>query len=160
MIAGGFEVLNKLGRSDIKVAECFRPDGPDGGDPGKIGACVPFFGEVEPLAWAYGFFDGLAGFEGEEGRVTDQDGCVCLLQHGDGIGCGGKECRVGVEKFAKENLGVGERTARSGVSRDGFHRAVGVRRFDDELDGADFVQRSDGAARNDREVGREGGDRD
>ena len=33
-------------------------------------------------------------------------------------------------------------------------------RFDDELDGADFVERSDGAAGDDGEIGGEGGDGD
>ena len=46
------------------VGEGFGADGPDGGDPREVGAGVPFVGEVEPLAGAYGLFDVGAGFEG------------------------------------------------------------------------------------------------
>ncbi len=43
--------------------------------------------------------------------VADEDRCVGLLEHGDGIGCGGKECRLVLREFAQEDFGVGEGTA-------------------------------------------------
>ena len=80
---------------------------------------MPLVGEVVPLAWADRGFDWFAGFEGEEGRIADEDCGVGLLQHRDGVGCGGNEGGVGVEEFAEEDFGVGERTAGGGVGGDG-----------------------------------------
>ncbi len=71
-------------------------------------------------------FDVVAGFEGEEGGVADEDGGVGLLQHRDGVGCGGEEGGVGVEEFAEEDFGVGEGTAGGGVGGDGSYGAEGV----------------------------------
>ena len=65
-----------------------------------------------------------------------------------------------MEEFAEENFSVGEGAAGGGVGGDGFYCAEGVRGFDDELDGADFVERGDGAAGDDGEIGGEGGDGD
>ena len=76
------------------------------------------------------------------------------MQHGDGIGCGGGQGGSSIEEFAEEDLGVGERAARGGIGGDGPYRAESVRRFDDELDGANFVERGDGAAGDDGELGR------
>ncbi len=126
---------------------------------------MPLVCEVEPLAGADFFFYRFAGFEGEEGGIADEDGGVCLLQHGDGVGCGGEEGGLGVVEFAEQDFGVGEGTAGGGVGGDGADGAEGVRRFrvgrfNDELDGADFVERGDGAAGDDGEIGREGGDGD
>ena len=141
VIARGFEVFGQLGSGEVfEAAESFGPHRPDSGDPGKVGADAPLMSEIEPLARANFFFDGIAGFESEEGRITDEDGCVRLLQHGDGIGCGGKECGMGIEEFAKEDLGVSKRAARGGVGGDGFYCGESVGGFDDELDGADFVE--------------------
>ena len=138
VIARGLEILNQLGSG--QVIECFRADGPDGCDPGEIGAGAPFPSEVEPLTGADGSFDGFAGFEGEQSRIADKDGGVGLLQHGDGVGSGGEEGGVSVEKFAEENFSVGERAARGGVGCDRFYGGQSVRGFDDELDGADFIE--------------------
>jgi len=121
---------------------------------------VPLVGEVVPYAGADRGFDLFAGFEGEEGGIADEDGGVGVLEHGDGVGRGREEGGVGAEEFAEEDFGVGERAARGGVGCDGADRAEGVGRFDDELDGADFVERGDGAAWDDGEIGREGGDGD
>src|SRR5580692_10311003 len=41
VIAGGFKVFNKLSRRDGEVAERFGAYSPYGGNPWKIGACVP-----------------------------------------------------------------------------------------------------------------------
>ena len=160
MGAGVVEIFSELLRGDLAGVEGFGTDGPDGGNPGEFGAGAPLVGEVKPLAWPDGGFDLFARFEGKEGGVADEDGGVCVLQHGDGIGCGGEERGVGVEEFAEEDLGVGERTARGCVGSDGFYCAEGVGRFNDELDGADFAERRDGAAGDDGEVRRKGGDGD
>ena len=145
--------------------EGFGADGPDCGDPGEIGAGMPLVSQVEPLAGADDLLDVFAGLESEEGRIADEDGGVRLLQHGDGVGRCGKECGVGVEEFAEEDFGVGERAAGGGVGSDGFYGVEGMRGFRvprlyDELDGADFVERGDGAARDDGERRRERGDGD
>ena len=67
----------------------------------------------------------------------------------------------------EENLRVGEGAAGGGVGGDGADRgedvveadgALGMRcavEFDDELDGADAIERGDGAAGHDGEVWRE-----
>jgi len=140
------------GGDAIRLIESFGADCPDGGDPGETGASAPLVGEVEPFAVADGFFDRLAGFEGEEGWVSDEDGCIGTLQHCDGVGCRGEEGGLVVGEFAEEDFGVGEGTARSGVGCDGADGAEGVRMLDDELDGADFVEGGDGAAGDDGEV--------
>ena len=72
-------------------AEGFGADGPDGGDPGEVGAGAPLVGEVEPVAGADGCFDLLAGLKGEEGGVADEDGGVGLLQHGEGSAAAGRK---------------------------------------------------------------------
>jgi hypothetical protein len=117
-------------------------------------------GEVVPFARADGSFDLIAGFKGEERRIADEDGGVGLVQHGNGIGWCWKEGGVGIEEFAEEDLGVGERAAGGGVGGDGFYCAEDMGFLNDELDGADFVQGRDGAAGDDGEVRRERGDRD
>ena len=48
VVAGGSEIVGELRGCEIGVAERFGTDGPDGGDPGEIGACTPFSGEVDP----------------------------------------------------------------------------------------------------------------
>jgi hypothetical protein len=156
VIARGFEILNEL--SGGEVTEGFRADRPDGCDPGETGAGAPFVSEVEPLTGADGFFDGFPGFEGEESRIADENGGVGLLQHGDGVGRGWQERGMSVEKFAEENFGIGERAARGGVGGDGFYCGERVRGFDDELDGADFIERRYGAAGDDGEIRGERGD--
>ena len=62
VVAGGFEVFGELGGGDAGCTERFRANGPDGGDPGETGAGVPLAGEIEPLAGANFFFDGVVGF--------------------------------------------------------------------------------------------------
>ena len=83
-----------------------------------------------------------------------------MLQHGDGVGCGGEKGGVCVEEFAEEYFGVGKGAAGCGVGGDGPYGGEGVRRFDDELDGADFVERGDGAAGDDGKFRCERGDGD
>lgn len=67
---------------------------------------------------------------------------------------------MGFEEFAEEDLGVGKRAAGGGVGGDGFYGVKGVRGFDDHLNGANLVQRGDGAAGDDGELRRKGGDGD
>ena len=160
VVAGGFEVFGELQRCDVARGQGFGADGPDGGDPGKVGSDVPLVGEVVPLARADGSFDLIAGFEGKERRIADEDGGVCLVQHGDGIGWRGNEGGAGIEEFAEEDLGVGERAAGGSVGGDGFYCAEGMGFLNDELDGADFVQGGDRTAGDDGEVRRERGDGD
>ncbi|MCU1252279.1 MAG: hypothetical protein JWQ49_5308 [Edaphobacter sp.] len=149
VVAGGFKVFGELRGGEVgwgvELRQGFGTDGPDGGDPREVGAGNPLVGEVMPEAGADGGFDLLAGFEGEEGGVADEDGGVSLLQHGDGVGCGREEGWAGVEEFAEEGFGVGEGAAGGGIGGDGADRAEGVGgfrvgRFNDELDGADFVE--------------------
>ncbi len=157
--AGLVEVFSELGGGDGEgVWTC----GPYGGDPGEAGAGVPLVGEVVPGAGADSV-DGLdvgAVFESEESRVADEDGGVVIAEHGDGIGGRGDEGGVGVEEFAKEDAGVSEGAAGGGVGGDGADGGEGAFCFDDELDGADFVEGGDGAAGDDGEVGGEGCDGD
>src|SRR5258705_12546901 len=54
VVAGGFKVFGELRGGEVRVVEGFEADGPDGGDPGKVGASVPLVGEVVPLAGADG----------------------------------------------------------------------------------------------------------
>jgi hypothetical protein len=68
-------------------------------------------GKVEPLAGAYRLFDRSAGFEGQQRGVTDENRGVCLLEHRDWVSACGDKGGVCVEKFAEEDLGVGERAA-------------------------------------------------
>ena len=157
VIARGFEIFDEL--SGGEVIEGFRTDGPDGCDPGETGTGAPFLSEVEPLTGADVFFDGFPGFEGKKSRIADEDGRVGLLQHRDGVGGGGEERGMSVKKFAEENFGVGERAARGGVGGDGFYCGERAGGFDDELDGSDFIERRDRAARDDGEIRGERGDR-
>ena len=109
-----------------------------------------------------------AALEGEECGVADEEGSVGLMKHGDGIGGRGEEGGIGGEEAAEEELGVGEGAARGGVGGDGgrwcggWSRVCGDRApaCYDELDGADAVERGDGAAGDDGEIGRERGDGD
>ena len=97
-------------------------------------------------------------------------------EHGDGVGGCGKKLGVGADESAEEDLRVGERTAGCGVGGDGadVRRGFGRREpprlhwpqrcrvasLNDELDGADVVERCDGAAGDDGELGCERGDGD
>ena len=138
VVAGGFDVFGELRGGEVRVVEGFGTDGPDGGDPGKASADMPPC--ESSIRRADGGFDLFAGFERREGGVSDEDGSVGVLEHGDGVGWGGEEGGAGVEELAEEDFGVGEGAAGGGVGRDGFYGAEGVRGFDDELDGADFVE--------------------
>ena len=160
VVAGLDEVSGELLRCDVGDAEGFGAYGPDGGDPGEIGAGAPLVCEVVPGAGAGLGFDGGAVFDGHESGVADEDGGVGLVEHGDGVGGGGDEGGLGVEELAEEDLRVGEGAAGGGVGGDGLDGAEGVRVFDDELDGADVVKGGDDAAGDDGEVWREGGDGD
>ena len=160
VVARGGEVADELIRGKVALRERFGADGPDGSDPGEAGAGAPFVRQVEPLAGADGLFDLLAGFEGEERGIADEQSGVRVPEHGDGIGGRGDEAGLGVEEVAEEDLGVGARAAGGvvgGYSSDGFES---VWMFDDELNGAHAIERSDGAAGDDGELGGERGDGD
>ena len=121
VVAGGFEVFGELGGGEVGGRRELRGERPRRRRPrgGWCGCAIR--GRDRTIARADGFFDGFAGFEGEEGRVADEDGGVCLLQHGDGVGCGGEEGGVGVEEFAEEDFCVGEGAAGGGVGGDGSY---------------------------------------
>ncbi len=140
VVAGVGEVFGELGGGDVAGGERLGAGGPDGGDPGEVGAGLPLVGKVEPLAGADELFDLSAGFESQEGGIAYEDRGVGVVEHRDGVGCGGEEGGVGVEEFAEEDFGVGEGTAGGGVGGDGLYRAEGVGFFNDELDGADAVE--------------------
>lgn len=187
VIAGLSEVGDKIGRRDGRGGERFGSHRPDGGYPQKAGACAPLLREVEPEAWTGSGFDAVAVFESEKCRVADEQCGVCSGEHGDGVGRGLDEfrswLRSGVKEFAEEELRVDERTARGGVGGDGADGAEGgvderevgvcatprlrietcgtqIIHLHDELDGADAVERGDGAARHNGEFWRERGDWD
>jgi hypothetical protein len=76
-----------------------------------------------------------------------------LLEHGDGVGGGGKEFWLSADELVEEDLRVGEGAAGGGVGGYGLSRSEGLvdvlvavvfqPRFfqlDDELDGSDFVE--------------------
>ena len=126
VVAGGFEVFSELRCGESSRRKGFGADGPDCGDPGEVGAGVPLVGEIEPLAGADFFFDGFAGFEGEEGGVADEDGGVGVAEHRDWVSRCGKEGGAGVKEFAEENLGVGEGTAGGGIGGDAAEACQGV----------------------------------
>lgn len=160
MVAGENQVFGDLGGGDVAHIQGFRADGPYSGDPGKIGTYVPLVGQVEPLAGADGLLDLLAGFECQQCGVANEQGGVSLLEHADGIGGVLDKGGVDAEKLAEQDFGVSKGTARSGVGGDGANRFEAMACFDDQLDGADAVERGDGAARNDSEIGGKGGDGD
>lgn len=160
VVAGVREVFDESSRGSMAVRESLRADGPDGGYPGKSGANLPLVGEVEPMTRAYGLLDCFARFQCKQRRIADENRSVCLLKHGDWIGRRWNKDRVIANEFAKENLGVGEGTARGGVGGDGPYRAKGMGFLDDELNGANMAERGDGAARNNGKIGIECGDGD
>jgi len=63
--------------------------------------------EVDPLTGADDGFDLLAGFEGEQGGIADEQGCIRALEHRNGIGRCREKLRPGMEEVAEENLSVG-----------------------------------------------------
>ena len=83
-------------------------------------------GEVEPEARTDGGFDLEARLLGDKRGIADEQRCVGLLQHGDGVGGRGEECGVGGDELAEEDLGVGERAARCGVGGDGADGGEGL----------------------------------
>ena len=141
-------------------AQRLRPDGPDGCDPGEARAGVPLVGEIDPETRADHLLDLVAGFECQQSRIADEQGGIGLLEHGDGVRGILDEGGVCAEKLAEEDLGICEGAARGGVGCDGANVFEGVGLFDDELDGADAVERGDGAAGDDREIGCKRSDRD
>ena len=82
--------------------------------------------EIEPEAGADGGFDAVAGFEGDERGIADEQGGVGLGEHGDGVGGRGEEFGVGADELAEEDLRVGERAARGGVGGDGADSGEGA----------------------------------
>lgn len=159
VVAGELEVVGELGGGD--AGEEVGAAGPDGGDPGEVGAGVPLVGEVEVLAGcAEGLVDGGAVFEGEEGGVADEEGGVGLREHGDRVGGAGEEGGVGAEEVPEEDLGVGDGRSGGGVGGYGLDGFEGETGAEEEKDGADAVEGGNGAAGDDGEVGGEGGDWD
>src|ERR1700733_11575866 len=65
VIARAFKVARKLPGCESGSIERLRTDSPYGGNPGKVGACLPLAGEVEPLARANGSFDLFAALQSE-----------------------------------------------------------------------------------------------
>lgn len=141
-------------------AQGFGANSPHSSDPGQACAGGPLVGEVDPFTGPDGLLDLIAGFERQQGGITDQQGRIRLLEHGDGVGWMLDKGGVGAEEFAEEDLGVGERAARSGVGCNGADSFEGMCFFDDELNRADAVERSDGAAGDDGQIVGEGGDGD
>lgn len=141
-------------------AKGFGADGPDSGYPRQAGPCVPLVGEVEPLARADRPLNLIAGFERKQSGVAYKESSICLLEHGDRIGEMLDECGLGAEKLAEQDFGVSERTARGGIRGDGADRFEGMAGFDDELDGANTVERSDRAAGDNRQLRGKRGDGD
>ena len=69
---------------------------------------MPFVREVEPEAGASGSFDAVAVLQGEQGRIADEQGGVCVREHGGRIGRRWEKLRIVIEEFAEEDLRVGE----------------------------------------------------
>lgn len=141
-------------------AKGFGADSPDSRDPRQAGAGVPLVGEVEPLARADRPLNLIAGFERKQSGVADKESSIGLLEHGDGIGRVLEEGGLGTQKLAKEDFGVSERTARCGICSDGADSFEGMACSDDELDGADTVERGDGTAGDNRQLRGKRGDGD
>jgi hypothetical protein len=168
LVDEGFDVFEAVLTRGVEIEEellalfaaepYLRADGPDRRDPGKAGVAVPEVGKVMPGAGGCLLLNRFAIFEGEEGGVADEERGVVLLQHGDGIGRRRFEAGVGVEEVAEEEFGVGDGAPGGGVGGDGadvFEVAPG-----DELDGADAVERGDGAPGHDTQGWGERGDGD
>jgi len=97
-------------------------------------------------------------------------------EHGDWVGRRGEKfwgmrwtgCCSRADEFTEEDLSVAGRTAGCGVGGDGGdgrerlvdRTAAVVFKFDDELDGSDAIERGDGAAGDDGEIGGERRDGD
>ena len=141
--------------------------------------------EVEPEAGADGGFDLGARLLGDERGVADEEGGVGVDEHGDGVGGRGEKLRCCADELLEEDLGVGERAAGCGVGCDGADGGEGAvdegevggallphlfemwgtrclwpSQLDNELDGADCIQRGDGAVGDDGQLGGERGDGD
>lgn len=165
VVARGVEIGDEL--LGGHASKGLRPHGPDRCDPREAGVTAPEGGEVQPEERGRaGSFDDCSVLAREERRVADEEGSVGVGQHGEWIGGLLASFGMRAEEVAKEDLGVGLRTARGGVGGQGayaaegggFVQAEGI--FDEQEDAADFVQRGDGAAGNDRELGRKCGDGD
>ena len=136
---------------------------PDGGDEGEAGEGMPIVGEVVIDEFFSGSLEAIgAFFEGEESGIADEDGGVCLVEHGVEVGGHGDERNVGVSPLVEEDAGIGQGGAAGDV---GGYRMDGG----EELAGAaDEKQRThaafggDGAAGEDVQAGcgGEGGDGD
>lgn len=145
VIAREGEVFGELGGCDVGDRESVRSHRPDGGDPRETCAGPPLVREVEPVAGTHGFFELRADIEGDESGVSDEYGCIGLLEHSDGVGVAGNEGWLDGEELAEEDFGVGKGAARClvcGNSSDGFECAcwVAAGGLNDELDGAHVVE--------------------
>ena len=158
MVAGELEVERELGGGRGVWREGVGAGGPDGSDPGEAGAGVPLVGEVDPEEGAGGGVDAGVVLAGEEGGIADEESGVSVAEHLDGVGGGWEEGGVVGVELAEEDLKIGNGAAGGGIGRDGANGGKGVGVFDEEEDGADVVERGDGAAGDDGERGGEGGD--
>ncbi len=98
--------------------------------------------------------------------VADEESRVGGGEHGGEVGGEVEEGGVVLVEVLEEDAGVGDGAAAGGVDGDGANLLEGfdggepVGIFDEQEDAADFVERGDGAAGNDGELGGEGGDGD
>lgn len=169
-VAAADEVGGELLRREAGEGQRLWAHSPDGGDPGKACELAPEGRDVEPeeragveIGVELGCdlrFDLGAVLAGEQRGVADEERGVVSAQHGDGVGGLLDEGGSRADELAEEDLGVGEGAAGGGVGGDGADGFEGVAGAEDELDGADVVERGDGAAGDDGELGCEGGDGD
>jgi hypothetical protein len=133
---------------------------PDGGDPGKARLFPPKRGDIVPRTRSYDGFDRGSLFECKQRRIADEQGGIVLTQHGDCVGGSGLEGWRSAEEVAQQDFCVGNGAARCGIGGHGLKPAKRERLFDDQLDRSHLVERSDGAAGDDQQLGRQGGDGD
>ncbi len=160
VIAGCLEVMGDVGGG--VGGEGLTAGGPDGGDPGQAGAGAPLGGEVNPETRADGGFDGGLMFSGKEGWVTDEEGGIGPVEHGEGVGWRGEDGGVCAKEMPKEDLGIGDGGAGGGVCGECADAGEGGSAVlpDEEEDGADVMEGGDGAVGEDDEGVSEGSDGD
>ncbi len=140
-----------------------RAAAPDGGDEGKAGERAPFFGEVVVDQLLAGALEAVGLlFEGQQGRVADEDGGVGTLEHRGRGRRQRDEGNVGVAPLMKEDARVGEGGAAGGVGGHGAQCGEGLAGAADQQQRAHAAFRGDGAAGQDAQagIGGQGGDGD
>lgn len=160
MIARADEIAGDCGCGDVTLRERLRPDSPHGRNPGQTRPGGPLVRDVKPLAGSHSGFNAGALFDGQQSGIADQQGGVGLLEHGDGIGGMSDEAGVSAEGLAEEDLNVSPGATGGVVGGYGPNGLKCVRLADDQLNGTDAIERGDGAAGYDGELGSEGGDGD